>query len=79
MTREGEIRVFVDIEGTHIPLKVSYCYQSEPSGHYDIEPYSDLSWWFTDRSIDQSLIPEYQIWRIEESIWADINDTPSAI
>jgi len=80
MTREGQIRVdILDVDYNKVSLDICYCYQSEPSCHYDVEPFSDLTWWLKDRTIDREMIPADELWKIEEALLEDINDTPTSI
>ena len=80
MTLNGSIHTTIlDMDYNTISLEVCYCYQSEPSCDYDVEPFSDLTWWLADKSIDRDMIPADEMWKIEERLWDIINDTPQAI
>ena len=80
MTLNGSIHTTIlDMDYNTISLEVCYCYQAEPSCDYDVEPFSDLTWWLADKSIDRDMIPADEVWKIEERLWDVINDTPNAI
>ena len=75
MNATGSIHIHLDGE----EQEVFYTYQDSPSGDYDTEPFSDLSWWFANKSIDVDGLDLSDKAVIEEKLWEVINDTPNAI
>lgn len=72
MKYRGSIRV--DIQGRD--EKVLFTYLAEPTGHYDIEPYSDLVWWFDNKEIDPGTIDPEDRAKIEVRLLEIVNDSP---